>query len=200
MDDGSRLPEVLGRARGVARSAVDVDTADDLAQEFTVQWWRREREGRGRYDAKRPLGPFIRGAMRFKIANLRRRVRRQAGVHLLYEEARAAAARAWADPAAPFEYAELVLVVRRALVAMPSRRRVTFIRVRLGGQSYAEVAARRGVSEKTVENLVGLATKTLRAVVRRYLAGAPLGRQVAAPPGRNAARTSSTGKAGKENA
>lgn len=150
---------------------VDYDTADDVAQEFTVQWWQRERESRGRYDAKRPLGPFIRGAMRFKIANLRRRARRQAAVHLLYEEARATTTREWADPARPVEYAELVSVVRRALVAMPSRRRAAFIRVRLGGQSYAEVAARRGIKEKTVENLVGLATKSLRAAVRRYLAG-----------------------------
>lgn len=173
MDDGGRLPEVLRRACGVARSAVDVDTADDLAQEFTVQWWQREREGRDRYDAKRPLGPFIRGAMRFKIANLRRRARRQAGVHLLYEEARAATTRSWADPAGPLEYAELVLVVRRVLVAMPRRRRVAYIRVRLGGQSYAAVAARLGISEKTVENLVGLATRALRAVVGRYLAASP---------------------------
>jgi RNA polymerase sigma-70 factor (ECF subfamily) len=173
MDDGGRLPEVLWRAHGVARSAVDVDTADDLAQEFTVQWWQREREGRRRYDAKRPLGPFIRGAMRFKIANLRRRVRRQAGVHLLYEEARAAATRSWADPAGPFEYAELVLIVRRALVRMPRRRRATFIRVRLGGQSHAVVAARLGITVKTVENLVGLATKVLRTVVGRYLAAGP---------------------------
>lgn len=178
MESHHRLPEILRLARGFARSAVDFDTADDVSQEFTVQWWQRERQGRGGYDEKRPLGPFIGGAMRFKVANLRRRARRQAGVHLLYEEARAAATREWADPAGPLEFAELVLVVRRALVEMPSRRRATFIRVRLGGQTYAEVAARRGISEKTVENLVGLATKSLRPVVRRYLAGDPTSRMV----------------------
>jgi RNA polymerase sigma factor (sigma-70 family) len=56
--------------------------------------------------------------------------------------------------------------VRDAIAALPPRAREAFLLARLDGLSHAAIAARMGVSPRTVENHVALALLRLRQAVR----------------------------------
>jgi RNA polymerase sigma-70 factor (ECF subfamily) len=65
--------------------------------------------------------------------------------------------------------AELELKIRRAIDHLPMERRKVFILSRYEGLTYNQIAAKLGISVKTVENQMGKALKSLREELSDYL-------------------------------
>ncbi len=83
-----------------------------------------------------------------------------------------------ADIAGRHALREAVGAVDAALQALPARRRQIFLDHRLDGEPHAALAERHGVSVKTIEREVRLATRAAEAALRRW-AGEPT---LPAPP------------------
>jgi RNA polymerase sigma-70 factor (ECF subfamily) len=64
---------------------------------------------------------------------------------------------------------ELEVKIREAIDHLPLERRKVFVMSRYDGLTYAEIAAKLGISVKTVENQMGSALKTLRTELADYL-------------------------------
>ncbi len=64
---------------------------------------------------------------------------------------------------------ELEQKIREAIDNLPLKRREVFIMSRYDELSYTEIAAKLGISVKTVENQMGAALKTLREELADYL-------------------------------
>jgi RNA polymerase sigma-70 factor (ECF subfamily) len=64
---------------------------------------------------------------------------------------------------------ELEVKIREAIDRLPLERRKVFIMSRYDNLTYAEIAAKLGISVKTVENQMGKALKTLREELAEYL-------------------------------
>ncbi len=64
---------------------------------------------------------------------------------------------------------ELEEKIREAIDCLPLERRKIFIMSRYDNLTYAEIAAKLGISVKTVENQMGKALKTLREELSEYL-------------------------------
>lgn len=71
-------------------------------------------------------------------------------------------------PEATLEQKELKQHIDTAILEMPEKRQTAFRLCYLQGFSYKEAAATMGVTEKTVENHMGLAFKDLRAALKAY--------------------------------
>ena len=69
------------------------------------------------------------------------------------------------------EYQELEALYRAALDRLPPRQREAFELSRQQGLSYPEIAARQGVSVKTVEAHIMQALKTMRTYFRLHGGG-----------------------------
>ncbi len=64
---------------------------------------------------------------------------------------------------------ELEVKIRKAIDNLPLERRKVFILSRYDGLTYSQIAAKLGISVKTVENQMGKALKTLREELSDYL-------------------------------
>jgi RNA polymerase sigma-70 factor, ECF subfamily len=64
---------------------------------------------------------------------------------------------------------ELEEKIREAIERLPLERRKVFVMSRYDNLTYAEIAAKLGISVKTVENQMGKALKTLREELAEYL-------------------------------
>ena len=104
---------------------------------------------------------------------------------------RAAVARRWrlgqretaVEIQSTLETADLVAAVERALAELPSKRSAVCTLRLINGLSYAEIAARLGICEKTVETQLARGLKFLRDRIR------PHARMTSAPPDGSAAKT-----------
>lgn len=64
---------------------------------------------------------------------------------------------------------ELEIKIREAIDNLPLERKKVFVMSRYDGLTYLEIAAKLGISVKTVENQMGSALKTLRTELADYL-------------------------------
>ena len=70
-------------------------------------------------------------------------------------------------PEADLEVAERHADIERALAEMPEKRRAVCAMRWIDGMSYAQIAERLGITEKTVENHIGNGVKFMREHIRR---------------------------------
>ncbi|HVT38694.1 MAG TPA: sigma-70 family RNA polymerase sigma factor [Gemmatimonadaceae bacterium] len=155
--------EVLRIVRERALSlGADEDLADEVAQEIAIDQWNRRRRGRPCWDPAKPLESYLKAATFKRLDYHWRTRRRQKERHVKYEEARARAASLVGDDHGVVVTRSLLDTVCVALAAMTEERRDTFLAVREEGLTYAEAAARRGISKETVKILVRRATRDLR--------------------------------------
>ena len=113
---------------------------------------------------------------------------------------RAAVARRWrlgqretaVEMQSTLETADLVAAVERALAELPSKRSAVCTLRLINGLSYAEIAARLGICEKTVETQLARGLKFLRDRMRSWAhPGLAPGVRTSAPADGSAAKTSS---------
>lgn len=148
--------------------------AEELVQECFYRVWRQAGVA----------GP---DDERITRAYLYRAVRNQALNHLKHrrvEEAWETADRQREPDVAPspdqtLDTAELGRAIREAVEQLPERCRAVFVLRRDQGMSYDEIATTLGLSEKTVENHMGRALRSLRERLKPYLAVAALVTSVA---------------------
>lgn len=144
------------------RRKVGREAAPDLVQEAFTRMLRSGALAR----VEHPHGYLTRIAHNLLIERARAWHRKQCMLCPL-DEARDAAV--LPEQELGLEAAPLRRALRRALLAMPRKRRRIFLMSRLGHLTYREIAARLGTSEKAVEHHMSRALARCRkAAARRY--------------------------------
>lgn len=155
---GHLLERYAAAVRRVTRAVLEnPDDADDAAQEAFLSAWRHL----GRYDARRPFGPWL-----TKIAlNAAYDARRRRSVRTT-EPLPDQAAAAGATPEVATDRALLRDRVRRALQELPERRRLAVVLYDGEGYSHREIAELMGIPEGTVRSEVFHARRALRQTLK----------------------------------
>ena len=154
---------------GVAdRMLRDTAAAEELAQDVLLELWRR----RASLDTGDEPGPYLIRAVRNRTLNRLRhaRVAQRAAPLLAVDETSTAA-----GPAAEAVESELAVAIGAAVAALPPGCRQVFLLSRSEGLRYADIAARLGISPKTVEAQMGRALRLLRARLGPWLPGGDAG-------------------------
>jgi RNA polymerase sigma-70 factor (ECF subfamily) len=132
------------------------DTAEDVVQGVFARIWA----DRAHWVVS-DLQHYLYAAVRRRaMSQFRRAAVRRRAVPFLALEGAAGTAAAPAD--ADFEAEELWQRLERALTALPPRTRAAFVLSRYEGMSYAEVASRMAISQKTIGVHISRALTVLR--------------------------------------
>lgn len=130
----------------------DMDQAEDLVQDLFFRLWM----DRERTEVTTSLKAYLFRAVRNRCLNA---LKTQGRMRSLNEEVDDGMAE---DDRSEEEHSERAARVNAAIEALPEERRKVFKLSRNEGLKYQEIAARLGISVKTVENQMGKALKTLR--------------------------------------
>ncbi len=144
----------------IRRFIVDPGLVEDLAQEVFVRFW----EKRHRIEINSNLPAYLRRmAANEAMAHLRKK-NRFAPDELPSQLPNFTSAGADLD----LEASELKDAIQQAINALPPRCRVIFQLSRFEDMTYREIASQLGISEKTVENQMGKALRSLRDRLKQY--------------------------------
>lgn len=130
----------------------DPDKSEDLVQDLFFRLWL----DREKVSITTSVKAYLYASVRNRCLNT---VKAGAKVRVLNEEVDD---RLEEDERSEDEHAERIARVQAAIEALPEERRKVFKLSRYEGLKYQEIAARLGISVKTVENQMGSALKTLR--------------------------------------
>ncbi len=130
------------------------EAAEEIVQDVFFDLWQH----RERIHVRGALRPYLYGAVRNKALHHLRR--RRLELRLFRQAVLEPATAAVSD--LEVEHRELRQALRKALAAMPERRRTIFELSRHRRLSYAEIAAVLGISINTVQTQMGRALKYLR--------------------------------------
>lgn len=165
------LQELMNRfwaplVRYAARDFGDVELARDIVQETFIQVWERRRS----LTAAASVRAYLYRTVRSQVIDeqRRRRVRRDWS---LRERGRPAARPP--TPAEVLAEEEILNAYRRAVAALPDRRREVFNLVFVSGLSHEEAAHVLGISRQTVANQMSAALRHVRSAVSADLDGVP---------------------------
>jgi len=154
--------EVLFRAhyRALCAFAVgylkDTDKAEDQVQDLFFRLWL----DRAKVNVTTSVKAYLYASVRNRCLNA---VKSGAKVRALNEEVDD---RLEVDERTEDEHTERIARVQAAVESLPEERRKVFKLSRYEGLKYHEIAARLGISVKTVENQMGSALKTLRTELK----------------------------------
>jgi RNA polymerase sigma-70 factor (ECF subfamily) len=140
----------------------DEDASKDVVQDVFIWLW----ENRTRLNIN-SLKSYLHAAVKFKVANYIRsgKIRESFFGEL-------AGAKILTEPAGPEETAELKelkSIIQAAIDELPDKCREIFLLSRDQQLSNAEIAAKLGLSIKTVENQMTIALRRIRNAVQPYL-------------------------------
>ena len=150
-DESSGVDALVRRAapaleRFLARRTGSADEAQDLAQETWLRLWRSGRAG-----ALENAEAFVQSiAANLLRDRARRRAARHAALHLSLAAATDVASSA-PDPAQMLETSEALARYQAAVDRLRPKTRAVFLAHRLDGLTYAEIAARLGLSVSAIE-------------------------------------------------
>lgn len=136
--------------------------AEEIVQECFIKIW--EKRAQLRDDV--PLKGYLFTTAHHAVLNELRRDQHHLSLH-----GQVAAAAGPASVANEAEYQEMEALYQTALQRLPPKQREVFELSRQQGLSYPEIAARQGVSVKTVEAHIMQALKTLRTYFRLHGGG-----------------------------
>jgi RNA polymerase sigma-70 factor (ECF subfamily) len=168
--DSAALQELVVRLspelrRLVRRLGASAEQSDDAVQEL---WLAVLRSGE-RFDAQRPLLPWLHAVLRFRWRSFLRREQRLAAVH---EAARAERGAELQDEGVAS--AEALAIVQRALQSLPTRYRAALELHLIEGLSPAEVAQRLRLPRSSVRVLLHRGRRQLRQALPRGMSAALL--------------------------
>lgn len=130
----------------------DTDKAEDLVQDLFFRLWL----DRAKLAITTSLKAYLFASVRNRCLN---EVKSAGRVRVLNEEADE---HAMDEERSEDEHTERIARVQAAIELLPEERRKVFKLSRYEGLKYHEIAARLGISVKTVENQMGKALKSLR--------------------------------------
>lgn len=130
----------------------DMDQAEDLVQDLFFRLWL----DREKVNITTSTKAYLYAAVRNRCLNA---VKAGSRMRVLNEEVDD---RPQDDERTEDEHTERIARVQAAIEMLPEERRKVFKLSRYEGLKYHEIAARLGISVKTVENQMGSALKTLR--------------------------------------
>ncbi|MBK7945526.1 MAG: RNA polymerase sigma-70 factor [Flavobacteriales bacterium] len=130
----------------------DMDKAEDLVQDLFFRLWL----DREKVNVTTSVKAYLYASVRNRCLNA---VKSGAKVRALNEEVDD---RLEEDERTEDEHTERIARVQAAIESLPEERRKVFKLSRYEGLKYHEIAARLGISVKTVEKQMGSALKTLR--------------------------------------
>lgn len=137
------------------------EEAEDVVQEVFFRIWRSRSEWNVIGSVQNYLFISVRNA---SIARLRRNATAQRWTE---RERVSSSGESTSGPEADLEVAERHADIERALAEMPEKRRAVCAMRWIDGMSYAQIAERLGITEKTVENHIGNGVKFMREHIRR---------------------------------
>ena len=161
-DDGvdeSILVEIVTMAREVARETVADDVADDISQDIALECLVKMRE-RGWRVRRKSLAALVRRMVHRRIVDRRRRSKREAVRAEAYM--REVTPPLWMTPGADDDAREFEDFRERALALLPPACRRTYLLVEQGRFTYAQIAARLGVTRSAVAWQMAEARRRLR--------------------------------------
>jgi RNA polymerase sigma factor (sigma-70 family) len=164
-----KIAEILSIARRSARRSLDRDQADDIAQEIAIKAWQQLQEKPESIDFSQPLPPLVHMWVGQTILDRLKSDRRRLSRGEQFTEASIGKLEQQFDPSAELERSELANVVAVTLRKQPTVRREIWVQVHDQDASYAEVAARRGISVKTVQEHLYRTQRAIRVDVTAYL-------------------------------
>ena len=138
------------------------EVAEEIVQDVFFNIWRSRR----RWNPRGALNAYLFGAAR---NNSLKYLKKQKLVARIKEEVRDLAVSPSQTPDREVEMRDFNRALRRAVDALPDRRRQIFLLSREQGLTYAQIAAVMDISINTVENQMVKAIKTLRKVLANYL-------------------------------
>ena len=147
--------------RFALRSVQSGEEAEDVVQEVFFRIWRSRSEWNVIGSVQNYLFISVRNA---SIARLRRNATAQRWTE---RERVSSSGESTSGPEADLEVAERHADIERALAEMPEKRRAVCAMRWIDGMSYAQIAERLGITEKTVENHIGNGVKFMREHIRR---------------------------------
>jgi RNA polymerase sigma-70 factor (ECF subfamily) len=157
---GHLLERYAPAVRRITRAVLEnPDDADDAAQEAFLSAWRHL----GRYDARRPFGPWL---MRIAL-NAAYDARRRRSVRTT-EPLQDQAAGSGATPEVAADRALLRDRVRGALQQLPERRRLALVLYDAEGYSHREIGEMLSIPEGTVRSEVFHARRALRQALKAH--------------------------------
>lgn len=134
----------------------DGDKAEDLVQDLFFRLWL----DREKVNITTSTKAYLYASVRNRCLNA---VKAGSRMRVLNEEVDDRSAD---DDRTEDEHTERIARVQSAIEALPEERRKVFKLSRYEGLKYHEIAARLGISVKTVENQMGSALKTLRTELK----------------------------------
>lgn len=129
----------------------DAGKSEDLVQELFIRLWL----DREKLTVTSSIKAYLFAAVRNRCFNALKVTVRMRGVS---DQQHAIEGEEFTED----EHTERIARVQAAVAGLPEERRKVFTMCRFDGLKYAEVAARLGISVKTVENQMGKALKDLR--------------------------------------
>jgi RNA polymerase sigma-70 factor (ECF subfamily) len=135
--------------------------AEELAQDVFVAWWAE----RGRLDIRTSLRTYLFVAARNRALNA---IRREKLAQQWVDDVAAAGEPARADADWAAREGEVAQAIVDAVNALPPRTRRIFLLHRTTSLSYRDIAARLGVTVKTVDTQLTRAVRSLQAKLARF--------------------------------
>ncbi|TVR71018.1 MAG: RNA polymerase sigma-70 factor [Marinilabiliales bacterium] len=139
----------------------DVDSAEEIVQDFFYKYWKNRKEIRIKFSVKSYFYTSVRNNSLKYLEALD--VRRKYAERVIAGDGEGSG---YDDSG--IEYSELNELIEGALDEMPERCSTIFRMSRFRGLKYEEIASELSISVKTVEANMGKALKILRERVGRY--------------------------------
>jgi RNA polymerase sigma-70 factor, ECF subfamily len=146
----------------VANSIVrNEKNSEDIVQDVFLKFWRRKDTA---LEISNLKGYLYKATVNASIDFLSRNRHR-----VSLEEIKLRPPVSAGDPSTEMQRKELESDVEKAINRLPPRCKAIFVLSRFEGLKYREIAAHLDISEKTVENQMGIALERLRSDLRRHL-------------------------------
>ena len=142
----------------VLRTAKSRQLAEDVVQDVFIKIW----ESRTLVDPEQPFKTYLYTIAKRHLLNLLKRLQHESGI---LEEIRKSTQPAESTTELQVEYSESNLLLSEAISKLPRQCKEVFIRCKVQGLSYKQVAAEMQITEGTVNSQM---VRALRSI-RRYL-------------------------------
>lgn len=140
----------------------DPDEAEEIVQEFFVQFWQKREE----LDVRTALKSYLFRSVHNRCLNL---IKHHKIKETYIQNVQHENSEPFTDSPDTGDTKTLEKAIQHAIESLPPERKKVFLMVRYEERRYKEVAEILGISVKTVENQMGKAMQFLRKALNEYL-------------------------------